>query len=262
MEVSTMAADEGGDANPFEGTQAHAFTGARVGVLATGAVVLLAALAWGLTFTSLFHAKVVSIHGAQKLSNRQIMSLAGVFPGVDVFHLDVGRAERSLETSPWVASASVTKHLPATVVISVTERSPVALVRDSSGNLLLVATDGVLLGPATGTEALPSVSQSDPSAIPDAGTVRVGASVAASLTTGLRTSTASIVVGSDSSIRVILRSGVVASYGTTDQLTAKGQALEAVLAWAARSGKKLAQIDVTVPSAPTATTAGGVLAAP
>jgi cell division protein FtsQ len=257
-----MAADDGQSDHPISGGRPGPGAGARIGIVAIGAVVLLLAAAWGLTFTSLFHAKVVTVQGAHELSSRKVMSIAGVFPGVDVFHLNAGQAERRLELNPWIASATVTKKLPSTILISVVERAPVALVRDASGNLALVGADGVLLGPATGTETLPSIAGANPSSIPDAGTVREAASVAVSLTPSLRTGTESLVVGSDATIKLILRSGVVASYGTPDQLSAKGQALEAVLAWAARNAMRLAAIDVTVPSAPTATTTGGVITKP
>jgi cell division protein FtsQ len=257
-----MAVDDWEQAHPDIGTRSRPGTGARVGVISIGAVVLLLATAWALTFTSLFHAKVVTVQGAHKLNSRKIMSLAGVFPGVDVFHLDAGGAVRKLEQDPWIASATVVKRLPSTIVISVVERAPVALVRDAAGSLSLVAADGVLLGPATGNEVLPTIAGANPSSIPDAATVREAASVAGSFSPALLTGTGSVVIGSDATIQLILRSSVVASYGTPDQLSAKGQALEAVLAWANRNAKQLAAIDVTVPSAPTATTAGGVITKP
>jgi cell division protein FtsQ len=256
-----MARDE--DEGPHQPTSlSRPSAKARIAIIAIGSVVLLLAIAWGLTFTSVFHAKIVTIDGAHELTSRKVMSLAGVFPGIDVFHLDAGAAERSLEQDPWIASATVTKRLPSTILISVVERTPVALVQDASGNVALVAADGVLLGRATGSEALPTIAGANPAAIPDAATVREAASVAVSLSPGLLTGTGSVAVGADATIRLILRSGVVASYGTPDQLTAKAQALEAVLAWAARTNKQLASIDVSVPFAPTATTAGGVVTKP
>jgi hypothetical protein len=55
---------------------------------------------------------------------------------------------------------------------------------------------------------------------------------------------------------------VAVSYGTQSDLTAKGRSLLAVLSWAGTNGKGLVAIDVSVPAAPTATLAGGLVTTP
>jgi cell division protein FtsQ len=218
--------------------------------------------AWGLTFTPIFHAKVVRVEGIRRLGSRQVMRIAQITPGTNVFHLDASAAEKRLEQAPWVAAATVTIRLPSTVLIAVTERSPVALVRRADGGAGLVAGDGVVVGQATGREPMPTIDGADIVAIPDAATLRAGADAAASMSPLLRSEASSIEVGSEGSFLVLLRSGVAVSYGQPSDLEAKGQALEAVLTWAQQQGKKVVAIDVTVPAAPSATLAGGAVAAP
>ena len=145
----------------------------RVGI----AVVALAVgvlIAWGLTFTALFHAKTVRVEGIKRLGTRQVMRIAQITPGTNVFHLDASAAARRLEQNPWVAAAAVTVQLPSTVVIGVTERVPVALVKDSEGGAQWVAGDGVVVGAATGREQIPTIGGADAAALPDAASRRRG----------------------------------------------------------------------------------------
>src|SRR5437867_3166016 len=79
-------------------------------------VLLVAAFALA-SYTALFHVREVRIDGAATLSRDEVLTLAGVGPGTNVFHLDTDAIAASLEADPWVASATVERHLPGTVVI-------------------------------------------------------------------------------------------------------------------------------------------------
>ena len=79
-------------------------------------VLLVAAFALA-SYTALFHVREVRIDGAATLSRDEVLTLAGVGPGTNVFHLDTDAVAASLEADPWVASATVERHLPGTVVI-------------------------------------------------------------------------------------------------------------------------------------------------
>ena len=230
------------------------------------AIVLVAALVlivggYGLTFSPLFRAKIVRIEGERRLGERQVMRLAGVEPGVNVFHLDAAEVQRRLEADPRVAAASVTRHLPSTVVISVTERVPVAVVADGLGGVELVGADGVAMGSAAGKQDLPAVGTADGSQ-PTAADLISGAAAAAAMASTLRPQVEIVAVATDGSLRLTLRSGVVVSYGPAEKLDEKGLALEAVLRWAQQQGEPVRSVDVSVPAAPTATLAGGAVASP
>ena len=241
----------------------------RVGI-AAALLVAATALAWGVTFTPLFGAKVVRVEGTKRLGTRQVMRLAEISPGTNVFHLDISAAEARLKQSPWVAGAAITVQLPSTVVIGVTERTAVALVLSSGDSARLVAADGVVVGAGTGREQMPTISGANVGAkggagvgvSPDAAVIREGALAAGSMAASLRSQISSIQVGSDGSILALLRTGVAVSYGGPTDLQSKNQALEAVLVWAQQQGKRLVAIDLTVPVAPTATLAGGAVTAP
>jgi cell division protein FtsQ len=230
--------------------------------IVAGSLTVLAAAGWGLTYSPLFRAKTIRVEGARHLGQRQVLRLAEITPGVNVLHFDAGAAERRLESSPWVASADVRAELPSTLLVSITEQVPVAVIRGSTGGSELVAGDGVIISATSGGQALPEIEGANVSSVPSPITLEEGATAAAAMTPQVRSATKAIIVGDDGSILVLLRSGVAVSYGAAANLAAKDQALQAVLSWAERNGQNLVAIDVSVPSAPTATLAGGVTARP
>lgn len=221
-----------------------------------GLLVTLGAVAIGLTYTSMFHAKHITVAGEQHLSEARVLQIAGIGPGTDLFHLDVGSVERRLERNPWIADAAVVRHLPSTVTVTVSERHPVGLTRSADGHLLYVANDGRLLGPAPGTPLLPEISTSEPSSMAAA------ASVAQTLPASLRPVVASIAVDGDGTVTLTTRSGVTATYGDASHAQAKGEALQAVLDYATNEGKSPISVDVAVPGAPTAVFTETAVASP
>ena len=216
-----------------------------------GVVVVLGAGAVGLTYTPVFHAKTISVSGEARLSEQRILKIAGIGPGTDVFHADLAGAERRLEKNPWIANAVITRHLPSSLSVVITERVPVALTRSADGSLGYLALDGTVLAPAHGKPILPEVKAA-PGASADPSMLATGAAVAKALPPSLLPQVASISVDPAGSVVLGMRSGVTATYGDGSDLAAKGQALKAVLTYAAQHGGVVASVDVEVPGAPTA----------
>ena len=88
--------------------------------------------------------KVVTISGAARLSEREILDIAGVSPKSSIPFFDVDAAKAKLEKAPLVASASVRKLYPNRLVVDLVERAPVALWQ-RSGEVSIVAADGAAL---------------------------------------------------------------------------------------------------------------------
>ena len=65
------------------------------------------------------------VHGREPL----LLRASGLRQGENLFRLDLSGAARALEAQPWVASARLSRRLPGTVVVAVTEHRPAALVR-------------------------------------------------------------------------------------------------------------------------------------
>ena len=227
--------------------------------IVAGILVIVGAVGIGLTYTPVFHAKTITVTGERRLSEQRILKIAGIGPSTDVFHADLGAVERRLERSPWIADAVVTRHLPSTLTVRVSERRPVALTRASDGRLLYMAVDGTMLAPAPAHTPMPEVVTTA-TAAGDVAALSAGAVVAQGLPRALAPLVASITVDDSGTVTVLMRSGVTVTYGDASEPEAKGQALKAVLDYAATQPTAIVSINLEVPGAPTAVFAGGVVA--
>ncbi len=130
------------------------------------AVALLAALAWGLpralSRLDFFHVQTVQLEGARFLSPTAVVSALGADTSASVFD-DPARFVAKVESIPLVARARVRRRLPGTLVVTIVERTPVALIAtpkgfrgvDSAGNRLpidpaLAAFDAPVVIPPLG----------------------------------------------------------------------------------------------------------------
>jgi cell division protein FtsQ len=251
--------------DPSAGTGRVALGGGRKGVaVAFLVVVLLAAVASGLTRSALFDARTIRVHGATHLSRAEVLRIAAIAPGTNVFTLDTADAQRRLEREPWVATATVTKDLPSTVAVEIRERVAVA-VAESGGVLRLVADDGVLLDAALPRLAanLTRIAPAE-EGVGEPTVVAIGgaARAVAALTSAVRARVSVVSILADGQLRVDLSSGAEVAYGPAVDLVEKAQAMRALLDWAAGQGASLSAADVRVPSAPTAELVGGGATAP
>jgi cell division protein FtsQ len=123
---------------------------ARTFQLVGGVVVVLAAsisVAWGarryLTSSPRFAVRTVEVDGERRRSAAQVAEMGGVGVGKNIFALDLGLAGAMITQDPWIEKATVTRRLPSTVTIHVTEREAAALVA-IGGELYLATRDGDL----------------------------------------------------------------------------------------------------------------------
>jgi cell division septal protein FtsQ len=205
------------------------------------------------SYTSLFATRDIRIEGAATLTREDVLRLAGIGPGTNVFHLDADAVARALVADPWIATASVERHLPGTIVIRLQEREPIA--RSTVGLATVVlAGDGVAL-PGASADGLPEIRASVGEPSDDA---RAGAARAlAALERILRARVAAVVVEPSGELVMDLAGDLTVHYGSPGDDAAKATALHAVLAWAAAQDEPLREVDVTVPEAPSATLVGG-----
>ena len=224
----------------------------RVPAIAFVIVVVIGSVALAATRGPLFHAETIRVRGVQHMGRDQVLSVARIDGGTNVFTLDAPAAERRLEADPWVAEATVTKHLPTTVVIDIHEHVAVA-VTDSDGVPRLVAEDGTLLDIAGTANFLPMIADADRTVgEPPTAWIDGAARAVAAMVSDLRHQISQVVILADGQLRVDLRSGAEVTYGPAEELPAKADALRLLLRWAAEQGTTLLFADVRVPAAPTA----------
>ncbi len=96
----------------------------------------------------------VKIEGAALLSNEEVLHLAGINYSTPFYQINLKQIEERLLTHSLVRAAHVRRELdPATLVLSIEERQPVALLKADStsgvaaGETFIIDRDGLLLRP-------------------------------------------------------------------------------------------------------------------
>ena len=219
-----------------------------------GSGVLLAGGAW-VTTSQIFAMHSLRVTGNLHLTSDQVATIAGLTDRTNVLWASSSTIVRRLEANPWVFSARVERTLPGGITVRITERVPVAIL---AGAHVIVAADGVVLGPATGPVRLPTIQ----------GTVRggspprvqgapAGLGVAAAIPWPAREDVKLIAIAPDGQITLTLAGGIDVLYGDATEFMAKGAALQAVLGWADRNHMRPRTIDLHAPDAPAITGQSG-----
>jgi cell division protein FtsQ len=86
----------------------------------------------------------IQITGAEHLTRDQVVSVFGADLERNIFRVSLAERQADLERLPWVAHATVMRLLPDVLRVQITERTPVAFVRQGS-QIGLVDGSGVLL---------------------------------------------------------------------------------------------------------------------
>jgi cell division protein FtsQ len=88
-------------------------------------------VAWGLYRYALssprFAIREVAVEGRKRTTETEILKLAGIQLGANIFRVDPRRAEAALLENPWIQEAKVVRDLPGKVRIEIAEREAVAL---------------------------------------------------------------------------------------------------------------------------------------
>ncbi len=101
---------------------------------------------------SFFKVRSVDVAGATRASREDIRASVLRLSNAGVWQADLDVIAKELREMPWVRDAVVTRVLPGGLRVRVTEREPRIISRASSGRLVWVDDDGVLLGAASPDE--------------------------------------------------------------------------------------------------------------
>ena len=99
-----------------------------------------------------FALRTVRVRGLQRATEHELLRLAGVAPGTNLWSLDPATVAQAMGAHPWVRTVEVTRSLPDTLQLRVDERTPVALA--SLGDLYVVDADGAPFKRVSAAEAL------------------------------------------------------------------------------------------------------------
>lgn len=135
--------------------------GARRRRRMVGTVVLLAVIgggAVGITRSPLFEITGVRVEGVAAADAALVREVAQIARGQNLMSADLDDALARTKALPWIADALIHRVPPSTVVIDVTRRKPVAILRGAVGSWL-VDSGGVVIAEAT-SEQLPRIELS------------------------------------------------------------------------------------------------------
>jgi cell division protein FtsQ len=93
---------------------------------------------------ALIHSEQVQVAGNQYVPRGRVLEIFSADRNRSVLRIALNERRRQLETIPWVEQATVRRALPNRMEVEITERTPIAFLREGS-DLALVDAHGVIL---------------------------------------------------------------------------------------------------------------------
>lgn len=93
---------------------------------------------------ALIHPEQIQVTQNHYVTPASVREIFRVDRGQSVLRIPLSERRRQIETLPWVEQASVLRALPNTIKVEITERTPIAFLRDGS-DLALIDVHGVIL---------------------------------------------------------------------------------------------------------------------
>ena len=87
----------------------------------------------------------VHLSGAQRTSPQTVLATLGFHLGQSIFGADVHAARDRLLGLDWIKSAEVRRRYPDDITVSILEKRPFALWRDSAGKIFVIERSGALI---------------------------------------------------------------------------------------------------------------------
>lgn len=213
----------------------------RPWLIGLAVLALLVFVTWVFLFSSWLGVRGVKIDADSTTTVEQIAQAARVTPGTPLARVDLAGVKQRVEAIPTVASASVTRSWPHTVVVRVTDRRPVAAVSEDGGWRLMDDTGVLYMTVPQPDPALPVV-ELEGSPRPE--TTPQVAAVLRALPAHVLTGTRRVRAASMDSITLLLDDGRTVQWGSATLSHEKATVLQALLQTKARD------LDVSVPSHP------------
>ncbi|HEY0127246.1 MAG TPA: FtsQ-type POTRA domain-containing protein [Blastococcus sp.] len=209
----------------------------------------VAVLAWLLLAGPVLAVRSVHVDGLVTLPADQVQEAAGIGSGTPLPRVDVGSAASRVARLPQVASVEVSRDWPDSVVITVVERVPVAVVGEA-GQRSLVDADGVLFDLVTGETPDGVVPLEVASPGPEDPATLAGVAAIASLPAGVREEVAGAAVTGPGDILLTLEDDTTVQWGDASESREKSAALEGLLQQIRSGDLEAAEvIDVSAPAA-------------
>ncbi|MEO3763576.1 FtsQ-type POTRA domain-containing protein [Streptomyces sp. B8F3] len=227
----------------------------RVLIAVLLAVVVLGGFsAWALYGSNWLRVERVTVSGTDVLSADEVLDAARISEDVPMVTVDTGAVEARLAAElPRIGAVDVDRVWPHRITVKVTERQPAVLLRKGE-SFVEVDDEGVRFATVrTPPEKVPIVEMqvADSPSLDRFGRQRLRESavgVAGALSQSVRRDTRTILVRSYDSVTLELSGGRTVLWGSAERGEAKSKALAAVM----KAERDARYFDVSVPSAPAA----------
>lgn len=189
---------------------------------------VLATVAWVIWESPLLAVRTVQVDGVRTLSAADVRDAAGLTTGTPLLRVDVDAAAARVRRLPQVASAQVVRGWPDRIVVTVTERVPVAVV-DVAGRRSLADASGVLFETVTGDapDGVVPLDVAHPG--PHDAATRAGLAAIAALPSAVRSDLQGVSATSGADVVLHLTDGTTVLWGDGGQARTKAAALAALL---------------------------------
>lgn len=198
-------------------------------LLLVAVAVTITALGWVALNSSLFAIRTVTVEGTSRLTVAQVLAAARVPRGTSLVRLDPGTVQHRVARLPAVAQVEVRRRWPHGLVISVTERTPAAVVGAGTGVELVDRTGVAFASAPTAPPGLVSLQVSGP--VPGTGEAdtRAAMQVLGALPAGVRRRVITVAAPTPDEVRLDFRDGSTVVWGSAADSATKVAVLRALL---------------------------------
>ncbi|HXQ43533.1 MAG TPA: FtsQ-type POTRA domain-containing protein [Acidimicrobiales bacterium] len=218
---------------------------------AVGVVVVMVGGGWAALHSSALATRHVTVIGAVHTGVAPVVAAVGA-TGQPLIDVNPGQVAARVEALPWVAHATVARHWPDDITVTVDERTPVAAVAlPGHGAAVVDATGHVLaVGPVAppGTVVLATAVIPGPPGSVLGATAAPGLTVLGGVPPVLRPRLEQVEVAPDGDVTLALTGHIDVTLGPAVELQSKFVSLLSVLLDVPPTAPE--DIDVTVPDAP------------
>lgn len=206
-------------------------------------VPIVAALGWLAWFSPWLAVSQVQVtvsaapEVAGPLTADEVRAVAAVEPGVPLLRVSTSEIESRVAALPQVASVSVSRSWPDTLVIDITRRVPVALVATTSGYDVVDASGGVI-------RSVPSIEAGAPVVRATGEGLAAAIRVASELPEAISRKVVTVEASTRNDVRLILRNGSEVMWGSAEDGAFKAEVLQTLFQVDAR------WYDVSAPAVP------------
>lgn len=138
-----------------------------IGALGIATIVGSTAAVYSVAQSPYFELSAIEVRGTERLTEAQVMDLAGISRLPSIFDVPVRHIEEALSRNPWIEEAFARRVFPDRLIVEVKERSPRAIVH--LGDLHYVDHEGIVFKRVAPGEPMdfPVVTGLSPSDIED-----------------------------------------------------------------------------------------------